>query len=914
MRLYITIEFRGDILIKRYSSRRESLSDSLFDKNLKNARDYDRIAGYFNSSILEIAGEYVDEIDGKIRVICNSDLDIRDISTARAANSALRREWCKSEPEKLDNTSGRFRKLYDLLKSGKMEVRVLPNEEFGLVHGKAGVITFKDGSKTSFLGSANESFSGWKLNYELVWEDSSEEAVDWVQEEFDALWNNESAVLLSDFIIEDIKRISEREVIENIDNWKEDDPKPEEVAVESPVYREELGLWEHQKYFVDRVFHDHKENHGARYILADQVGLGKTIQLAMSAQLMALYGDKPILIIVPKTLTWQWQDEMNVLLDMPSAVWNGRCWVDEEGHEYVGQGIKKCPRRVGLISQGLVVAKSDVVYELLERDYECIIVDEAHRARRKNLGDGKEDHSPDPNNLYEFLLEASLKTKSMLLATATPIQMYPIELWDLMNILSQKNDSVLGSQASHWRKRTMIQKSLNLIMGKETIDFFDLENWEWIRNPFPPGYEHRIIKIMRQKINMDDNDFVYRKSYIDLSKPEQQRIENLLSEGFYERYNPYIRHVIRRERKYLEETINPDTQEPYLQKIEVELFGEEDEDALVLNTYLREAYNYAEEFCRELSRRNSGAGFLKTLLLKRIGSSIEAGRNTGNKMLNEWKTYLGKSLEEEDFKDEKDLDKISNIKDLTKAETDLLSKYVKVLESTKAVDPKYEKTVELLREENWIKRGTIIFSQYYDTSRWIAKNLSLEFPEEIVGIYAGGIKSGLFKNGEFKAMDKEIIKSKVKSREIKILIGTDAASEGLNLQTLGSLINIDLPWNPTRLEQRKGRIQRIGQEYDSIYIYNMRYKDSIEDKVHKRLSERLKNITDVFGQVPDTLEDVWINIALGEEDDAMKIIDEVPQKHPFENRYNTNVEHINWESCSRVLDTSEKRKVLKEKW
>ena len=901
-------------MIKRYSSRRESLSDSLFNKKLKNARSYDRIAGYFNSSILEIAGEYVDDIEGKIRVVCNSDLDIRDVKTAKAANNALRREWCKSEPEKVTNGHGRFAKLYELLSSGKMEVRVLPNEKFGLIHGKAGVITFKDGTKTSFLGSANESLSGWKLNYELVWEDSSEEAIEWVQEEFDSLWNDETAIPLSEFIIEDIKRISEREVIENVEDWKEKEPEPAVVAVESPVYREQLGLWEHQKYFVDRVFHDHKKSYGARYILADQVGLGKTIQLAMAAQLMALYGDKPILIIVPKTLIWQWQDEMNSLLDMPSAVWDGKFWVDEEGHEYIGRGIKKCPRRVGIISQGLIVAKSKVIEELLEQEYECVIVDEAHRARRRNLGEGKEEHSPDPNNLYEFLLNISIKTKSMLLATATPIQMYPIELWDLMNILSQKNDSVLGSPASYWRKRTMIQRSLNLIMGKEKIDFFNRENWEWIRNPFPPAYENTLFASMRLRNNMKEDEFVYRKSFMELSTPEQQRIGALISGGFYEKYNPYIRHVIRRERKYLENEINPDTGQPYLQKIDVKLFGEEDEDALILNTYLKEAYNYAEEFCKELSRRNKGAGFLKTLLLKRIGSSIEAGRNTGYRMLNEWNTYLDEALEEEDFKDEKDMEQTSEIKNLTKEETELLIKYVKALESSNAIDPKYEKTVELLRDEKWLERGTIIFSQYYDTARWIAQNLSMEFPEETIGIYAGGTKSGIFINGEFTYKDKETIKAQVKDRDIRVLVGTDAASEGLNLQTLGSLINIDLPWNPTRLEQRKGRIQRIGQEYDTIYIYNMRYKDSIEDKVHKRLSERLRHISDVFGQVPDTLEDVWIKIALGEEEEALKLIDEVPDTHPFENRYNKEVKHIDWESCSKVLDNGEKRRILKKGW
>ena len=666
-------------MIKRYSSRREPLSDSLFNKRLKDAKNYDRIAGYFNSSILEIAGEYVDNIDGRIRVVCNSDLDIRDVKTARAANNALRREWCKSEPEKIMKSQGRFKKLYELLSSGKIEVKVLPNEKFGLIHGKAGVITFKDDTRTSFLGSANESLSGWKLNYELVWEDSSKEAVEWVQEEFDSLWNDETSIPLCEFIIEDIKRISEREIIESVDKWKKGEPEPAEIAVESPVYREQLGLWEHQKYFVDRVFYDHKKPYCARYILADQVGLGKTIQLAMSAQLMALYGDKPILIIVPKTLIWQWQDEMNSLLDMPSAVWDGKCWVDEEGHEYVGRGIRKCPRRIGVISQGLIVAKSQVTGELLEQEYECVIVDEAHRARRRNLGEGKEDHSPDPNNLYRFLLGISIKTKSMLLATATPIQMYPIELWDLMNILSRKNDSVLGSLASYWRKRNMIQKSLDLIMGKEEMEFFNPENWEWIRNPFPPGYENTLFASMRLRNNMKEDEFVYRKNFIELSGPEQQKIGTLISGGFYEKYNPYIRHVIRRERKYLEDTINPDTREPYLQRIGVRLFGEEDEDALLLNTYLKEAYNYAEEFCKELSRRNKGAGFLKTLLLKRIGRSIEAGKNTGNKMLNEWNIYLDEILEEEDFKDEKDMEDSSEIKNLTKEETELLIRYVKVL-------------------------------------------------------------------------------------------------------------------------------------------------------------------------------------------------------------------------------------------
>ena len=63
-------------------------------------------------------------------------------------------------------------------------------------------------------------------------------------------------------------------------------------------------------------------------------GLGKTIQLAMAAKLIALYNEKPVLIIVPKTLLYQWRDELMTLLNMPSAVWTGRCWKDENGYDY----------------------------------------------------------------------------------------------------------------------------------------------------------------------------------------------------------------------------------------------------------------------------------------------------------------------------------------------------------------------------------------------------------------------------------------------------------------------------------------------------------------------------------------------------------------------------------------------------
>jgi SNF2 family DNA or RNA helicase len=903
-------------LINRYSSRRESISESLLNKKLKNAKSYDRIAGYFRSSIFEVSGESLDSVSGKIRVICNSELTVEDVKTAKAANSSLRREWCEGKPEEINIDKERLKKLYDYLKSGKLEVRVLPNDKFGLIHGKAGVITLENGEKTSFLGSVNESKTAWEFNYELVWEDNSPESVKWVQEEFDALWNDPLAKPLSDFVRKDIKRIAKRKVMSNVDEWKDDkDTSPAEVAVESPVYRQHLGLWDHQKYFIKKAYDDHQKEYGARYVLADQVGLGKTIQLAMSAQLMALKGDKPVLIIVPKTLMYQWQEELNELLDLPSAIWDGKNWIDENDIKYPNKGRKdivNCPRRIGIISQGLITSRSSVCEELLKKKYECVIVDEAHRARRRNLGIGLESHTPDMNNLYEYLTKLSLKTHSMLLATATPMQMYPIELWDLLNILSQKNDSVLGSKISNWRKIGSLGEGLEIVMGKKEIETLEIDNWDWVRNPFPPRDEKEPkFTILRDKFNMKDKDFVVRKSYVELNGIESTLLGNLVTGGFFQNYNPYIRHVVRREREYLENKINDVTGEPYLQKIKVQLHGERDEDAIELTGYMKQAYEIAEKFCKLLSQRVRSGGLFKTLLLRRIGSSLEAGKNTGLKLLDEWNLDSNLFNEEDEIEE----DNISNeLKDLTEEETKLLKNFVDMLNSNQATDPKYHKIKELLEDQKWIEKGTIIFSQYFDSAYWIAKKLSWHFTTTPIALYAGGSKSGVFLDGEFKKESKEDIKLGVKKHKYKVMVGTDSAAEGLNLQALGTLINLDLPWNPTRLEQRKGRIQRIGQVNDTVHIYNMRYKDSVEDRVHELLSDRLQNITNVFGQLPDVLEDVWIEIAKGENEEAKRIIDNIPEKHPFEKRYNREVSYLDWESCSKVLDQKEKRKYFKSGW
>jgi ERCC4-related helicase len=905
-------------MIHRYSSRRSPLKDFLATQ-LQGARRYDRIAGFFSSSLLEVAGEALERMTPEggetcVRVVCNSCLNPLDVQTARAAKWGMHREWCTSIPAEIGAPmKARLQRLYDFLSSGLLKVKVLPDEAFGLIHGKAGVITRTDRSQVCFIGSANESRTAWVSNYELVWLDESEEGVRWVQEEFDALWSSPQAVDLAEAVVQDVARLIHRVAVPDINAWKKEEADPAEPIVELPIYRRENGLWAHQKSFIKLAFDAHK-NGGARYLLADQVGLGKTIQLALAAKLMALYGDKPILILVPKPLMIQWQDEIWNLLELPSARWNGKQWVDEQGiayPEFGSQGMRKCPRRIGIMSTGLIVRGSETIDLIKDLEYECVILDEAHRARRSNLGPTHRGEKAEPNNLLRFLMDIAHRTRSLLLATATPVQLDPIEAWDLLNALNERQNGVLGSLYSRWRNRA--QEGIDLVLAQAKQSEETTELWEWMRDPLPPPEEGMDFQLLRRSLKIEPSEsWVSPEAFYRLPKPDQQRVKRL-SKDFFLKHNPFIRHIVRRTRDFLENTIDLRTNEPYLQRIDVRLFGESDTEAITLSPFLRDAYDAAEEFCTILARRPGlNSGFMKTILLRRVGSTIEAGRLTAQQMLN-----TNAEGSEEEWEDDAQ-ESPSSIYPLTDEERDALSRFLKILEENRDEDPKLRQVETILSngallDGGWLPLGCIIFSQYYDSVPWLGRHLSGRMATEKIAIYVGAAKSGIIEKGEFRRLNRDEIKKRITTGELRLVVGTDAASEGLNLQRLGSLINLDLPWNPTRLEQRKGRIQRIGQLRPEVLIYNMRYKGSVEDRVHQLLSERLENIRNMFGQIPDTLEDVWVAAALRDEKEAKRVIDAVPKRHPFEMRYDR-IENVDWESCSRVLDAASQLEVLQKGW
>ena len=306
---------------------------------------------------------------------------------------------------------------------------------------------------------------------------------------------------------------------------------------------------------------------------------------------------------------------------------------------------------------------------------------------------------------------------------------------------------------------------------------------------------------------------------------------------------------------------------------------------------------------------------------------MEAGRRTVGKL-------LGEAPDIPDDEDEDDAEEeiqpqvgqppqgTSDFRNFTDAEITALRRCLNLLKQGGNNDPKLEALIGYLCGTHpdvtrpWLDLGCILFSQYYDTARWMGDEIARrpEFAGMDIGLYAGSNRSGLWREGRFQRCDRNALKDRVRSGDLKLMLGTDAASEGLNLQRLGTLINIDLPWNPTRLEQRKGRIQRIGRARSEIWIANLRYRDSVEDRVHQVLADRLEAIHGLFGQIPDTLEEVWVEIALNDEQAAKQIIDSTTAtRNPFDAKY-SRVEDTDWETCTSVLNGLSTKQLLSQGW
>ena len=157
-----------------------------------------------------------------------------------------------------------------------------------------------------------------------------------------------------------------------------------------------------------------------------------------------------------------------------------------------------------------------------------------------------------------------------------------------------------------------------------------------------------------------------------------------------------------------------------------------------------------------------------------------------------------------------------------------------------------------LEEVTAVRDRVLVFTQYLDTLDYLREELA---PFYDVACYSGRGGEILGSEG-WSGLDKESLKERFGRGEIQVLLCTEAAGEGLNFQSCGVLINYDMPWNPMRVEQRIGRIDRIGQRYGEVWIRNYFYADTVEATIYRRLAKRIDWFQNVLGDVQPILHRV----------------------------------------------------------
>ncbi|MGH3041316.1 MAG: helicase-related protein, partial [Gaiellaceae bacterium] len=245
---------------------------------------------------------------------------------------------------------------------------------------------------------------------------------------------------------------------------------------------------------------------------------------------------------------------------------------------------------------------------------------------------------------------------------------------------------------------------------------------------------------------------------------------------------------------------------------------------------------YISDFYQRYEAERRGLGFVMTVYRRRLTSSFAAIERSLRRRLDflEGKAAPAFGLTDEDKEEEEldlDLDEELEVVDraLFEAEIEYIYDFLDDLQALSG-DSKWDRFRGELQELLARRDSAVVFTQYTDTMDDLRTKLAAVYGSE-VACYSG--RGGeVFDGGEWRLTSKEEVKNAFRERQIKILLCTEAASEGLNLQTCGVLINYDMPWNPMRVEQRIGRIDRLGQKHQVMRVVNLHYKGTVETDVY----------------------------------------------------------------------------------
>jgi SNF2 family DNA or RNA helicase len=563
---------------------------------------------------------------------------------------------------------------------------------------------------------------------------------------------------------------------------------------------------------IDAVYTKMLPRQPLRFLLADDPGAGKTIMAGLFCKELMIRGDvERCLVIAPGSLVEQWQDELWQKFGLGFDILTK----DMIDAARTGNPFQERPLLIARLDH--LSRREDLQAKLEATDWDLIVVDEAHKMSAHYVGGEVKE-----TKRYKLGRLAGGATRHFLLMTATP--------------------------------HAGIEEDFQLFMALLDADRFEGKPRGAARTAHTVDASDLMRRLVKEKLLKFDGTplFPERRAY----SPTYP-----LSDGealLYKRVTEYVQEEMNRAER-------------------LKAAGEGRRGAVVgfaLTTLQRRLASSPEAIYQSLSRRRKRLqNRVAEERLRRRGAQAQATTVLATPTVPEGFRDIDEDFDIDDLPDgeledleEALVDEASAARTITELEHEI--KLLEELEElarnvrNSGTDRKWEELANLLQHTPEMfdalghRRKLIIFSEHRDTLNYLAEKLRalLGRSEALVAIHGGIPRDERRKIQEAFTQDKDVL----------ILVATDAAGEGINLQRAHLMVNYDLPWNPNRIEQRFGRIHRIGQT-EVCHLWNLVAEDTREGMVFARLFEKLEEQRRALGdQVFDVLGESFKNKSLRE--------------------------------------------------
>ncbi len=538
-------------------------------------------------------------------------------------------------------------------------------------------------------------------------------------------------------------------------------------------------------------------------VLADEVGLGKTIEAGIVISQKWAERKRRILIIAPANLRKQWNQEIADKFFLPSIILEAKSFNEEV--QKANFNPFQQDGKIVICSYHFI--KSKAVY-ISKVDWDLVVVDEAHRLRNVYKT---------TNKIAKAIKDAVAHSPKILL-TATPLQNSLLELYGLVSII---DEYAFGDLKSFKTQYTRLSEE---------------KNFDELKRRLEPVCKRTLRRQVLEYINYTNRTCIVQEF---TPREDEQRLYDLVSE-YLQRPNLYA--------------LPP---------------GQRTLMTLILRKLLASSTYAISGTLQGLADKLGNVLIKQETSLQSVNEVFNDNYETFEEQQEEWID------EEEEDEEIAKADRIYSADEILeiKQEIEALNEFKKLAKSIHinskgevlftALDKAFQKLTELKAN-----RKAIIFTESIRTQEYLKNTLEARgYKNEIVlfngsnndpksnQIYQAWINThrGTDRITGSKTADKRAALVDYFRDTATIMIATEAAAEGINLQFCSLVVNYDLPWNPQRIEQRIGRCHRYGQKYDVVVVNFLNNTNAADQRVYQLLDEKFQLFSGVFGASDEVL-------------------------------------------------------------